>query len=120
MPAAPRSHRNYVEPQLRGRLKIYRPRPADFREIFIRLGWGDIEDHYRANCYTVRRWMDEVGRDELIADRAAYVANRLHHQNMKLYRYRMRVKAGLVEMPPPSPLWDSDAAQFYVDDLLAP
>jgi hypothetical protein len=56
-------------------VRPYRAAPADFREIYIRMGWDGIEDHYRTNYRCVARWIEECGGDELRAARAA-VANR--------------------------------------------
>jgi len=58
----------------RGRLRPYRPCPRDFRETYIRIGWQEICAHYHAHWTTVARWIDETGRSQLRADRAAYVS----------------------------------------------
>jgi len=57
----------------RGRLRPYRPCPADFRETYIRIGWEEICDHYHAHWSTVARWIDETGRQDLRKARAAHV-----------------------------------------------
>ncbi len=55
-----------------GTRKPYRPAPADFREVYLQLGWDrKIEEHYRASWQTIRRWIDECGGDELRQARAA-------------------------------------------------
>jgi hypothetical protein len=48
-----------------------RLKPADFREQFIRMGWG-VVDHYETGWKVVARWVDEEGRAALRADRKAY------------------------------------------------
>jgi hypothetical protein len=48
-----------------------RPKPDDFRQQFIRLGW-DVVDHYRTGWKVVDRWVEEEGRASLRADRKAY------------------------------------------------
>lgn len=58
----------------RGRIRPYRPCPSDFRETYVRLGWEEITEHYRAHWATVARWIDETGREDLRAARAAYIA----------------------------------------------
>ncbi len=57
-----------------GRIKPYRPCPPDFRDRFIELGWEDIAEHYATNWRVIARWIDETGREDLRAARAAYVA----------------------------------------------
>lgn len=55
-----------------GLMRPTRPCPADFREVFLRLGQDPaIEDHYRTNWRCIRRWIEESGGDELRAERAA-------------------------------------------------
>lgn len=49
-----------------------RPRPDDFRAIFIALGWRGAIAHYETHGRTIHRWMHEEGWDGLVADRAAY------------------------------------------------
>jgi hypothetical protein len=56
-----------------GRIRPYRPCPADFREKYIELGWHYVDAHYHANWRTIARWIDETGRQELKVARAAYV-----------------------------------------------
>lgn len=50
-----------------------RDMPSDFAEMFPRLGWEEIEEHYRTGQTTIRRWMREVGEAELILKRRAYL-----------------------------------------------
>lgn len=51
----------------------WRPKPNDFRERYIEMGWEWIVEHYRTNWKVVARWIDEEGREELKAARAAHV-----------------------------------------------
>lgn len=67
-----------------------RPMPDDFRETFIRLGWvaREIELEYGAHWRTIVRWIDEAGRDELIAARAEYVRQRREDRRSQRARDR--------------------------------
>lgn len=50
----------------------YRPVPADFRQVYLRLGQDrEIEEHYRTNWRVIRRWIEEAGGDELRAERSS-------------------------------------------------
>lgn len=53
-----------------GLVRPYRPAPADFREVYLRMGWDGIADHYRTNWRVIRRWIQECGGDELREARA--------------------------------------------------
>lgn len=48
----------------------YRPAPADFRDVFLRIGWDGIEEHFRTNSRCIARWIEECGGDELRDERA--------------------------------------------------
>lgn len=53
-----------------GLVRPYRPCPADFREVFLRLGQSkDIDDYYGTNWRVIRRWIEESGGEELRAER---------------------------------------------------
>jgi hypothetical protein len=54
----------------------YRPKPADFRETYIRMGWDGLDEHYGTNWRVIRRWIAEEGREELRAARAEHVRSR--------------------------------------------
>lgn len=56
-----------------GMTKPYRPKPADFREVYVRMGWDGIDEHYNTNWRVIRRWIELEGRVELIRERAAFV-----------------------------------------------
>lgn len=61
-----------------GTIRPYRPVPADFREVFLRLGQDKaIEEHYRTNWRVIIRWIGECGGDELRAERAAITGSPL-------------------------------------------
>lgn len=57
-----------------GLIKPYRPVPADFFEVYVRMGWDGLDEHYATNWRVIRRWIGIVGRDALRTARAAYVA----------------------------------------------
>lgn len=56
-----------------GLQKPLRPCPADFREMFLELGWGNgsLAEHYRTNWRVIRRWIEESGGELLRAERRA-------------------------------------------------
>ncbi len=47
--------------------------PADFPDVFVRLGWEEIEEHYDTGQTVVKRWMRLVGEQRLIELRRAYL-----------------------------------------------
>lgn len=57
-----------------GLVRPYRPRPDDFRQTYIQMGWDGIVEHYNTNWRVIRRWIIEEGAADLRAARAAYVA----------------------------------------------
>lgn len=52
-----------------GLIRPYRPRPADFRDTYIRMGWEGIDEHYQTNWRVIRRWILEQIADDLAAGR---------------------------------------------------
>jgi hypothetical protein len=50
-----------------------RSRPADFEQRFIELGWELTPVHYGVHHRSIHRWLDECGKDRLIAARSAFV-----------------------------------------------
>jgi hypothetical protein len=48
---------------------FFRPCPADFVEVYLRIGWDGIEDHFHAHKTVIKRWVGENGGDELKARR---------------------------------------------------
>jgi hypothetical protein len=59
-----------------GTTRPYRPKPADFRAVYLDMGWDGITEHYGTNWRVIRRWIEQEGREELIAARAAAVAEK--------------------------------------------
>jgi hypothetical protein len=49
-----------------------RPKPDDFEEVFVRLGW-DAAEHYGTHSTRVARWVEESDRDKLKRRRRNYV-----------------------------------------------
>lgn len=63
-----------TRPKRDGMIRPYRPRPADFRAVYVQIGWDGITDHFRTNWRVICRWIEEEGREGLQAERAAFVA----------------------------------------------
>jgi hypothetical protein len=42
--------------------------------MYLAMGWDSIDEYYHTNWRVIRRWIDEEGRHQLRADRAAVVA----------------------------------------------
>ena len=72
-----------------GLVRPYRPKPADFRETYIRMGWDGIDEHYGTNWRVIRRWIEEEGRLKLIAARAAFVEAQRADRRSRRKRYVM-------------------------------
>ena len=70
-----------------GITRPYRPVPRDFREVYIRMGWDGIEDHYNTNWRVIRRWIELNGREELIRARRDYVASQQMARKLRRKRY---------------------------------
>lgn len=47
--------------------------PPDFPEMFVQLGWRDVEDHFATAQSTIKRWLGEVGEADLIRRRRSYL-----------------------------------------------
>ncbi len=58
------------------RARPIRTRPDDFEVVFVEQGRLECEAWYRVRRTTVTRWLEESGKDRLIAKRAAYVKHR--------------------------------------------
>ncbi len=52
-----------------------KPVPDGFAETFVRFGWRGVETFYGARTAVNRRWIEEAGGPELIAQRQQYRAN---------------------------------------------
>ena len=63
----------------RGQQMLYRPVPDDFPDVFVRVGWLGIEQHYRAHAKTIKRWLQMCGEEALKEQRARYVAEHGYH-----------------------------------------
>lgn len=59
-----------------GLIRPYRPVPPDFFEVYVRMGWDGLDEHYRTNWRVIRRWITLVGREKLRKARNAYVIER--------------------------------------------
>lgn len=55
------------------RYPAYSPPPEDFDEMFARLGWDRIREHYGVHCRDVKRWLRDRGEDRLIAAREEFL-----------------------------------------------
>lgn len=73
-----------------GMVKPYRPKPRDFRERYVEIGWDGIVEHYGTNWRVVCRWMEEEGREGLIAARAAFVEAKREARRLEATRRRER------------------------------
>ncbi|PTQ12106.1 hypothetical protein CLG96_05945 [Sphingomonas oleivorans] len=90
-----------------GTTMAYRPKPRDFRETFIRVGWSGIEAHYNAHKKTIVRWMEEEGRDELIEARrqvTGYGLKRGSRRSDYVLGKRMRAQQGDAGMAGEAPV----------------
>lgn len=65
------------------------PCPSDFRETFVRIGRIACEEHYRVGRHTVNRWLEECGKDRLIAERSALVFQRDFDRRDRLTRQEL-------------------------------
>jgi hypothetical protein len=68
--APPPAARGHVEPKGRPPLRSC---PDDFEVIFVEQGRLGCESWYRTRRTTINRWLDESGKDRLIAARSTYV-----------------------------------------------
>lgn len=77
-----------------GLVRPYRPKPDDFRATYIAMGWDGIEEHYETNWRCIRRWILEEGKDELIAERRAYVEAQWESERARRLRSARRRRYG--------------------------
>jgi hypothetical protein len=70
-----------------GTVRPYRACPPNFREVFLRLGWGKaINEELSANYRCIARWIEESGGEELRRERAAITGSALRpHLRSKRY-----------------------------------
>jgi hypothetical protein len=50
-----------------------RKRPEDFETVFVEIGRLSCEQHFGASRLTINRWLEECGKERLIAERESYV-----------------------------------------------
>lgn len=60
--------------------KTRRPLPEHFARAFAILGWRESSWYYRANWRVICRWVNEVGKEQLLAERAAMRGNPIRHK----------------------------------------
>lgn len=77
---AGRSLRSDGRPHDTGLIRPYRPKPACFRDTYIRIGWDGIEEYYNTNWRVIRRWIEDEGRPSLIRARADHVESQRRAQ----------------------------------------
>ena len=70
-----------------GLVRPYRRAPLNFREVFVRLGWGkQINEELQANDRCIARWIEECGGEELrTARRAVTGSTAKPHRRSKRY-----------------------------------
>lgn len=79
--------RNDASDQERDRRGHFMPRtsplPADFEAVFIRIGRVACEEHYGEGRRRITHWLEECGKDRLIAERAEFVRQRDHEERQQ-------------------------------------
>jgi hypothetical protein len=96
-----------------GLIRPYRPKPGDFREVYIRMGWDGIEEHYGTNTRVIRRWIEEEGRRGLVLDRAAYVERQRSDRRARRQKLPLETRIG------PESLRRSDLHPEMVAEIFA-
>jgi hypothetical protein len=79
-----------------GLIRPQRPKPHDFRQMYLILGWGGIVEHYNTNWRVVRRWIEEEGRDGLKIERDEIMA-RFGRATQYVLGKRMGQRRGAVQ-----------------------
>lgn len=80
-----------------GRRRPHRPKPADFRQVYLAIGWEGLDRHYRTNWRVIRRWIEEEGAEGLKAERAAAVdRQRRERRERERARRSAMLKLGLM------------------------
>jgi len=72
-----------------GTVRPYRPKPSNFREVYLQIGWDGIEDYFGTNWRVIRRWIEEEGKEQLKADRAAHVESKRAQARKRRKNYIM-------------------------------
>lgn len=80
---------------------LRRPRPCDFDLVFVQIGRLACEEHFRASADTITRWLEEQGKDKLIADRKAFVHWRRRLSRREGIRYPHRKRGRPLRVPQP-------------------
>lgn len=71
-----------------GQLRPFRAVPADFRERWPQFGWSEAKAEWGAHARTIARWVDELGRDEMVLARKRWLdAQRLAASRERRKRY---------------------------------
>lgn len=55
------------------RPNMARPLPPDFERVFVTMGWRGVERTFRSRAEVNQRWLNQAGRDRLLAARRAYL-----------------------------------------------
>lgn len=69
-----------------------RPCPRGFREYFIENGWTSVKLEFQCQTPQVKRWMAELGADELKAARKAFMAKKRAEEHAARQRKAAREK----------------------------
>lgn len=87
-----------------GTIRPYRPAPADFPEVYLRLGQNKaIEEHYHTNWRCIIRWIEECGGDELRAQRSKISGHPVKPYHRRAVRYAMGRTLTAVKSRPRKP-----------------
>lgn len=57
-------------------MRPHRPCPADYRIVYLDIGWDGIADYFGTNWRCICRWIDECGADVLWQARREVVRQR--------------------------------------------
>lgn len=68
-----------------------RPVPRDFEQRWPELGWSGAEAYWSAHARSIVRWLDDAGRDRLIAERSRFL------REQRELRARLRQKGYRLE-----------------------
>lgn len=67
----------------KGQTALYRPIPPDFDDLFIAVGWGEIEMLTRAHARTIAKWIEIRNQDRLAAGQFTLVEARAYKVRME-------------------------------------
>lgn len=74
-----------------------RPCPPDFALQFVRIGRVACQEHYHTGRLIVDRWLEQCGKDKLIAERAAFVRSHSNRDQRMAAFIEAFAKSGMVE-----------------------